>query len=145
MWLSPLFSHISCFCNYCNQTLSQTPLQTLKIFKLGWNLYPGTRCWLSTTTATATATVTAYREPRCWQENLAVGPRAARDARSLVFCHWGPRPRPQPQQRYKFLRVLILWKSPSLSKTPTIFANSQVNRNPSVYRNPPTIASSTDE
>ena len=38
IWLSPRFSHISCFCHYCNQTVPQTPLQTLKIFKLGWNL-----------------------------------------------------------------------------------------------------------
>ena len=38
IWLSPRFSHISCFCQYCNQIVPQTPLQTLKIFKLGWNL-----------------------------------------------------------------------------------------------------------
>ena len=38
IWLSPRFSPISCFCQYCNQIVPQTALQTLKIFKLGCNL-----------------------------------------------------------------------------------------------------------
>ena len=38
IWISPRFSPISCFCQYFNQIVLQTALQTLNIFKLGWNL-----------------------------------------------------------------------------------------------------------